>query len=170
MKQFNLEAALAGAPVKLRDGRKAYVERDEGDDLTYPLEGYADVPVRRNCSWTKGGSYHIEQQCGADIIGMWDEQETVPDEAKSRLTFTGDTALRIERYGVYSVIDLEIHDSRPYACVGVAKLFTDTQVEQLQLRAFRGEVFTDNTKALECAISMQKWLDENFKEQKNEIV
>ena len=41
MKPFNLEAALAGEPVKLRSGAKAYIRHHETEvETPYPLFGF----------------------------------------------------------------------------------------------------------------------------------
>ena len=82
MKKFNLEAALNGEPVKLRNGDKAYVkynlleenETFEPRDTAYPLIGYRLEGV--NCSTTSwsltGKSVHWATM-KYDIVGMWEE-------------------------------------------------------------------------------------------------
>lgn len=82
MKEFDLEAALNGEPVKLRNGDKAYVkynlleenETFEPRDTAYPLIGYRLEGV--NCyttSWSlTGKSVHLATM-KYDIVGMWEE-------------------------------------------------------------------------------------------------
>lgn len=82
MKEFDLEAALNGEPVKLRNGDKAYVkynlleenETFEPRDTAYPLIGYRLEGV--NCSTTSwsltGKSVHWATM-KYDIVGMWEE-------------------------------------------------------------------------------------------------
>jgi len=83
---FNLERALAGEPVKLRDGSKAYVkyvmpEEYKGD---YPLNGYCFAKYLSGKptveQWTlEGREYALEGDYEADIIEMWKEPEPVSD-------------------------------------------------------------------------------------------
>ena len=82
MKEFNLEAALAGKPVKLRNGDKAYVKYNRLEeneiflprDTAYPLIGYRLEGV--NCyttSWTlTGETVHFGRRT-LDIVEMWEE-------------------------------------------------------------------------------------------------
>ena len=82
MKEFNLEAALNGGPVKLRNGDKAYVKYnllEENEtfaprDTAYPLIGYRLEGV--NCyttSWTlTGETVHFGLRT-LDIVEMWEE-------------------------------------------------------------------------------------------------
>lgn len=75
IKPFDLQAALNGEPVMLRDGRKAFVRHHEtelpvGDGCR--LLGYTDRDI--NISWCVNGSYLLESEDSedsADIIGMW---------------------------------------------------------------------------------------------------
>lgn len=82
MKEFNLDAALNGEPVKLRNGDKAYVKYnllEENEtflhrDTAYPLIGYRLEGV--NCyttSWTlTGETVHLGLRT-LDIAEMWEE-------------------------------------------------------------------------------------------------
>ncbi|QNS14267.1 pyruvate kinase [Mannheimia bovis] len=82
MKPFNLEEALAGEPVKLRSGRKAYIKyslkAEKVECGVYSeIQGY--VLNERNqflyaCSWTEEGNYY-DFNSEDDIIGMWEEQQ-----------------------------------------------------------------------------------------------
>ena len=82
MKEFDLEAALNGKPVMLRNGIKAVVkynllnevEKLEVRDTVYPLIGYRFDGIYINTtSWSlTGKSVHwATMEC--DIIGMWEE-------------------------------------------------------------------------------------------------
>ncbi len=80
MKSFDLEKALAGEPVRLRDGSKAYVKYVMPDDYkgVYPLRGFYRFSVSDtnyvDIVWTKEGkNFHSEFTSGLDIIGMWEE-------------------------------------------------------------------------------------------------
>lgn len=82
MKPFNLDDALSGKPVKLRDGSKAYVFGCISDDFktTYPLRGFiveknniGELTVGRAMSWKLSGKYHVDTENFGDIVGMWEE-------------------------------------------------------------------------------------------------
>lgn len=115
MKPFNLEEALKGAPVRLKNGAKAYVLADistlfEHYETEYPLKGFVSSVVNSNaydcCNhWTKDGLnqlYHFE------IIGMWDEsalskltQDQILEKAyNENLKVTFDTASQDDGYDV----------------------------------------------------------------------
>lgn len=85
MKPFNLEAALQGEPVQLRNGCKAIVyyrvpdtfTYESGNNVSYPLKGLI-FDNKGNlddsyCSWSDDGSYDFDGVCKHDIVGMWEE-------------------------------------------------------------------------------------------------
>lgn len=85
MKPFNLEEALSGKPVKLRDGKKAYVigRVPDGIKAHYPLRGVVveknptgELAIGNTASWTLSGNnylpYITDEPHPADIIGMWE--------------------------------------------------------------------------------------------------
>lgn len=82
MKEFNLDAALNGEPVILRNGKKAVVkynllnevEKLEVRDAEHPLIGYRFDGIYINTtSWSlTGKSVHLATM-EYDIIGMWEE-------------------------------------------------------------------------------------------------
>lgn len=84
MKEFDLEAALNGEPVMLRNGKKAIIyyctpaefKFDENIPDSFPLKGmvfdlngYLDDP---SVSWRCNGSFRCSEDAW-DIIGMWEE-------------------------------------------------------------------------------------------------
>lgn len=77
LKPFDLEKALAGEPVVLRDGTKAYIRHHETQVKTsYPLIGYvADGKAEGNImSWTEDGRVFWDREGSVgDIDGMWSE-------------------------------------------------------------------------------------------------
>lgn len=86
MKSFDLNAALVGEPVKLRNGSKAYVlakipdnlKYDKGKEVPYPLVGIIlgkdDYISDSHVRWTlKGGCYFTNEPLRNDIVGMWEE-------------------------------------------------------------------------------------------------
>ena len=85
MKEFNLERALKGEYVSLRNGNKALVLYQLPDNLKYVREttlsyclyGIAfnekGEVVNTSVSWTKDGKYSTMFDTGLDVIGMWEE-------------------------------------------------------------------------------------------------
>lgn len=84
MKKFNLEAALNGEPVKLRNGQKATIyyctpaeiKFDENTPDTFPLKGmifdekgYLEDP---SVTWGCNGRFRYSED-DWDIIGMWED-------------------------------------------------------------------------------------------------
>lgn len=90
---FNLEKALQGHPVKLRNGQKAYVLHDEENTYARIAQSEKAKYVDERClrgvviedpdeknllsiSWTKEGRYHYHIDNGTnDIVGMWRDEE-----------------------------------------------------------------------------------------------
>lgn len=91
MKEFNLDAALNGEPVKLRDGFKAIIYYRVPDELSYPggsTEPYPLIGIIFNKdgtiksaseSWKDCGAYTVNQG-GLDIVGMWEEPKISIDD------------------------------------------------------------------------------------------
>lgn len=74
MKKFNAEEALKGAPVKLRNGQKAYVEKyNEGAVFVY--SGYIEDEKEIITTWTKEGTEYCFAESQRDIISMWQEED-----------------------------------------------------------------------------------------------
>lgn len=74
MKKFNAEEALKGAPVKLRNGQKAYIEKYiEGAVFVY--SGYIDDENETTTTWTKEGTEYCFVESQRDIISMWQEED-----------------------------------------------------------------------------------------------
>lgn len=84
MKEFNLDAALNGEPVRLRDGRKAIIyhrvpdiyTHKNGVKVIYPVVGMTfntDGTVDNPCAaWMDNGRF-TSGWCGKDIVGMYEE-------------------------------------------------------------------------------------------------
>ncbi|MBS7022060.1 MAG: hypothetical protein KH127_02365 [Haemophilus parainfluenzae] len=86
MKEFNLDAALNGEPVKLRSGHKAYICHKtpdcyvykNGEKIKYPLHGFiieSDNMLEVPCMvWDINGRTYTDGGDGVfDVIGMWEE-------------------------------------------------------------------------------------------------
>ena len=88
MKEFNLDEALNGEPVMLRNGKKAYIGyktpdyyvSDNGREIKFPLHGYIikayniiEVPYM---FWNiNGRAYKDGIDNASDIIAMWEESK-----------------------------------------------------------------------------------------------
>lgn len=91
MKQFDLEKALAGEPVELRNGSKAIIyyrvpdcyTLGNGVKITFPLIGiifYGDGTVEDPCgSWRDDGRF-TSTTSGKDIVRMWEEPKLTTAE------------------------------------------------------------------------------------------
>lgn len=80
MKPFDLQEALNGAPVKLRNGQKAYViglsKVGTEDDNSYIVGEYG----RSLCNWSKDGKYCLSRESGLDIVGIYEEPELTSEQ------------------------------------------------------------------------------------------
>lgn len=80
IKPFNLKKALAGTPVELRCGYKAYVTKHdenptfEGMELIgYYIEENGDDEEVWDCEWFIDGKFYTRRMPDdLDIIGMWE--------------------------------------------------------------------------------------------------
>lgn len=92
MKPFDLEKALAGEPVKLRNGCKAYVLRDLRDMFAidcgskrcligvYAVESNPSV-FGWVARWKVSGKHYERiQESEYDIVGMWEEPKLSTEE------------------------------------------------------------------------------------------
>lgn len=91
MKPFDLEKALAGEPVLLRNGNKAVIcgrvpdKYKLGDErkVTFPLLGitlYEDNTVDNQCvMWRDDGRFATGKD-GMDVVGMWEEPKITTAE------------------------------------------------------------------------------------------
>ncbi|RGE48284.1 hypothetical protein MHD_05595 [Mannheimia granulomatis] len=92
MKEFDLEKALAGEPVKLRNGRKAYIKYSLKKEMVEhgvytEIQGY--ILNEKNqflcpCSWTAEGKYS-DLNSEDDIIGMWEEVPKERNKSKNTI-------------------------------------------------------------------------------------
>lgn len=90
MKPFDLEKALAGEPVQLRDGRKAKVVFQIPDELEfssklkpeYPLIGFiynqhGELHHQKEY-WALNGGYMLgSSNDDCDIVGLWEDNDVV---------------------------------------------------------------------------------------------
>lgn len=80
MKPFDLQEALNGASVQLRNGQKAYVvglsKLGAEDGNSYIVGEYG----RNLCNWSKDGKYRLRRESGLDIVGMYEESELTSEQ------------------------------------------------------------------------------------------
>lgn len=98
---FNLERALAGEPVMLRNGLKANILKQIKDTLI----GYFD-----ECSpfsWDINGDASLAAESNHDIIGMWKE----PEPELNTVTFTLPSALKEPKDEMWFIYGTEVRKS-----------------------------------------------------------
>lgn len=80
MKSFDLQEALNGAPVQLRNGQKAYVvglsKVGTEDGNSYIVGEFG----RNLCNWSKDGKYWLKRESEFDIVGMLEEPELTSEQ------------------------------------------------------------------------------------------
>ena len=80
MKPFDLQEAMNGAPVKLRNGQKAYVvglsKVGTEDGNSYIVGEFG----RNLCNWSKDGKYWLKRESEFDIVGMLEEPELTSEQ------------------------------------------------------------------------------------------
>lgn len=84
MKPFDLQEALNGALVQLRNGQKAYVvglsKVGAEDGNSYIVGEYE----RNLCNWSKDGKYWLNRESEWDIVGMYEEPELNSEQVLER--------------------------------------------------------------------------------------
>lgn len=117
MKEFNLDAALNGEPVKLRSGHKAYICHKtpdcyvykNGEKIKYPLHGFiigSDNMLEVPCMvWDINGRTYTDGGDGVfDVIGMWEEPKiSIEDLPKPFKPKSGDRYYYINECGIQFV-------------------------------------------------------------------
>lgn len=79
MAKFDAKLALKGAPVKLRNGLKAYVDSCDLE-CVFAYGGYVEGEDGRR-TWTRQGTEYCNLTSSHDIVSMWEdeEQEDTPE-------------------------------------------------------------------------------------------
>lgn len=93
MKPFDLNEALAGKPVRLRDGEKAiithcipeHLKYNNGESVEQPIIGYIlthdNKLITTGSFWNLDGTYlQGNQKSTFDIVGMWEEPKLSTEE------------------------------------------------------------------------------------------
>lgn len=107
MKPFNLEAALAGAPVQLRDESKARVffnTNDVGFNIRFPLVGL--IEGREGVvSWRIDGIFiEKDYESDFDILGMYEEPELTSTQVLEKAYQECLPITHSELEGVFTII------------------------------------------------------------------
>lgn len=115
MKEFNLEAALNGEPVKLRGGFKAIIYYRVPDEFSYPggsTEPYPLIGLIFNkdgtiklasANWKDCGAFTVRQGV-FDIVGMWEEPKISAEDLPKPFTPTqGDTYFYICGFKIFKI-------------------------------------------------------------------
>lgn len=119
MKKFNAKEALKGAPVKLRNGQKAYIEKyNKGAVFVY--SGYVEDEKEIITSWTNGGTEYCFVESQRDIISMWqeeDEDSVIEDDTKDNLEASPEAEENIFEKALkeklplrYTILDADVKD------------------------------------------------------------
>ena len=103
MKPFDLQEALNGAPVKLRNGQKAYVvglsKLGTEDGNSYIVGEYE----RNLCNWSKDGKYWLKRESELDIVGMWEEPKLTSEQVLEK-AYQEDLKVSLDGQDVYIII------------------------------------------------------------------
>lgn len=103
MKPFDLQEALNGAPVQLRNGQKVYVvglsKIGTEDSNSYIVGEYG----RNLCSWSKDGKYWLNRESEWDIVGMWEEPKLTSEQVLEK-AYQEDLKVSLDGQDVYIII------------------------------------------------------------------
>lgn len=119
MGKINLEKALLGKPVILRNGLKAYIrtdlssiEPDKKSESFYPLQGYTiQGDIVRPVYWTTTGFVYGYLDDGFDIVGMWEDYINPKDLPNPVYPVNGDKYFYISENGIECATFYETEDS-----------------------------------------------------------
>ena len=123
MKEFDLDKALNGEPVVLRNGCKAIVYYKVPDEYKFPdnkptlcpLKGLVfDINGKLASSamyWYESGKFNNEKDHSLDIVGMWEEPINHEELPKPFIPQEGDSYYHISNgYVILEHVYLESND------------------------------------------------------------
>lgn len=103
MKPFDLQEALNGVSVQLRNGQKAYVvglsKVGTEDGNSYIIGEYE----RNLCNWSKDGKYWLNRESEWDIVGMWEEPKLTSEQVLEK-AYQEDLKVSLDGQDVYIII------------------------------------------------------------------
>lgn len=103
MKPFDLQEALNGVSVQLRNGQKAYVvglsKVGTEDGNSYIVGEYE----RNLCNWSKDGKYWLNRESEWDIVGMWEEPKLTSEQVLEK-AYQEDLKVSLDGQDVYIII------------------------------------------------------------------
>lgn len=133
MKPFDLEEALQGKPVRLRNGMKAIIyynvpkdfTLNDGSSILYPLKGITftingDVASSSE-AWRRDGSYSDSNiSHNQDIIGMWEEDisSLIQKALKENLPMKTKDGTKTFIVAILSTDDPNAEDYPVFTCSG----------------------------------------------------
>lgn len=117
MKPFDLEKALAGEPVKLRDGRKAFVKatikQPKGLEH-YTIIGHALNGIHEEfLHWATNGNCISDDMSDDDIVGMWEEPKRYINGIEVPKSLTMKTCVNGEKYWFVDLQSSELVTEMP---------------------------------------------------------
>lgn len=106
MEKIDFELALKGAPVKLRNGLKAYVDSCDLEGV-FVYGGYVEGEDGRR-TWTKQETEYCNLTSSHDIVSMWEDQKSGTKLKPEGNIF--EKALKDKLPLRYTILDADIKD------------------------------------------------------------
>ena len=124
MKKFNVDDALKGAPVKLKNGLKAYIKKYREDNV-FVYSGYVAGGRGEVRSWNRQGKEYFNYESQYDIVSMWEDQEleTNLETAKENIFEKAlkETIVRVKQ----NSIEYHLKNMAPTDMAALQKLMAD---------------------------------------------
>ena len=96
MKKFNADDALKGAPVKLKNGLKAYIKKYREDNV-FAYSGYVAGEKGEVKSWNRQGKEYFNCESSYDIVAMWeDEEQEANAQANAQANLEAESKANVE--------------------------------------------------------------------------
>lgn len=109
MKPFDLQEALNGAPVRLRNGCKAFIFKNIQNtpivdfDVDYPLIGMLHNHTTVH-AWSLSGKISLGNDCApGDIVGMWEDPKLTSEQVLEK-AYREDLKVSLDGQDVYIII------------------------------------------------------------------
>ncbi|MFU2079318.1 hypothetical protein ACLQ91_01860 [Avibacterium endocarditidis] len=117
MKKFNLNEALDGKPVQLRDGRRAFVKaiikQPKGLEH-YTVIGHAPNGIHEEfLHWATNGNIIPDDMSDDDIVGMWEEPKRYINGIEVQRPLTMKTCVNGEKYWFVDLQSSELVTEMP---------------------------------------------------------